>query len=147
MAYPPTSTRNAAIVCVREEPCGPMVVMFPSAPAAPYSRVTTGGSFPAEYMLSSMLYIPYCDAPLWSRRVHRMYRCMRSYKSINSEPDRKPGFSSSMNGMPVFTMLRRGVGYGITWNHRVVDKENVTSHAREWECRKGVCEEWECESW
>jgi len=94
---PPISTRNAAIVCVRGEPPWPMVVTFPSAPAAPYSRVTTGMSGSVE----NMLYTPYDDAPSASRRVQRTRRYMRSYKSTNSEPDSEPDLSSSMNGMPV----------------------------------------------
>ena len=112
MAHPPISTRNAAIVCVRGEPPGPMVVTFPSAPAAPYSRVTTGVSGSVENMLNT----PYDRAPSAPRRVQRTSRCMRSYKSTNSEPASEPDLSSSMNGMPVFTILY--VECGITWNHK-----------------------------
>ena len=106
-----------------------MVVTFPSAPAAPYSRVTTGMSGCVE----NTLYTPYCDAPSVSRRVQRTRRYMRSYKSTNSEPDSEPDLSSSMNGMPVFTMLSR-IAWSMESRGTTNQEECSFLHARE---RKG----------
>lgn len=103
LAYPPASTRNAAIVCVRREPPGPISEMFPSAPAAPYSKTATGMS----RCIESMLYTSYSAAPSGSRRLQATRRFMRSYRSTKLDANSEPVLSWSMNGMPVFTMLSR----------------------------------------
>jgi len=99
---PPTSTRNAAIACVRNEPPGPISEMSPSAPAAPYSMTAIG----IVSRLESMLYTSYRAAPSGSRRLQNKRIFMRSYRSTKSDPNSEPDLSKSMNGIPVFMLSR-----------------------------------------